>query len=157
MKRLFLVLITLFTLLPLGLSAQADSTRRTNPLNDDAYLHPIDCISPYTLEAGEWIYAQSPQTLPFPSWAFVGITDKLTAQIDLLPWIFGFFTDFRRPIPSVNLRYRFNEQKGALPTIGLEAMFVHFWDTLQRFETPTLTIWENGSYFHLKPSIGYNF
>ena len=35
-------------------------------------------------------------------------------------------------------------------------MFVHFWDTIQRFETPTLTVWENGSYFHFKPSIGYN-
>ena len=34
-------------------------------------------------------------------------------------------------------------------------MFVHFWDTLQRFETSSITMWENGSYFHFKPSIGY--
>jgi hypothetical protein len=136
--------------------AQSDSTsRKMNPLNDDAYLHPVDIITPYTLEKGEWIYAQSPQTLPFPSWAFYGITDKLTTQIDLLPWIFGSFTELKKPIPSFNLRYRINEQKGFTPTIGIEAMFVHFWDTLKRFETPTLTVWENGSYFHLKPSIGY--
>lgn len=149
-------LTILLLLITLGASAQTDLLR-TNPLNDDPYLHPIDCVTPYTLRKGEWIYAQSLQTLPFPSWAFVGITDKLTAQIDLLPWLFGAFSELKKPIPSVNFRYRFNEQKGAVPTIGVEAMFVHFWDTLQRFDTPTLTVWENGSYFHLKPSIAYEF
>lgn len=152
MNKFSITLFVLFSSIVLG---QADSIRKTNPIDDDAYLHPIDCISPYTLEKGEWIYAQSIQTLPFPSWAFYGITDKLTAQIDLLPWIYGAFSELKKPIPSLNLRYRFNEQKGIIPTIGIEAMFVHFWDTLQRFETPTLTIWENGSYFHLKPSFGY--
>lgn len=151
-KALFIFLTLLFPLLSFG---QSDSTRKINALKDEAYLHPIDCITPYSLKKGEWIYAQSVQTLPFPSWAFVGITDKLTAQIDLLPWIFGTFSELKKPIPSLNLRYRFNEQKGALPTIGVEAMFVHFWDTLQRFETPTVTVWENGSYFHVKPVIGY--
>lgn len=136
--------------------SQSDTTKKSNPINDDAYLHSIDYITPYTLKKGEWIYAQSIQTLPFPSWAFVGITDKLTAQIDLLPWLFGPFTDLKKPIPSLNFRYRFNEQKGLIPTFGIEAMFVHFWDTLQRFETPSLTVWENGSYFHFKPVIGYN-
>ena len=139
------------------LFAQSDSVQKTNPLKDDSYLHPIDCVTPYTLKKGEWIYAQSIQTLRFPSWAFVGLTDKLTAQIDLLPWLYGAFSELKKPIPSLNFRYRFNDQKGFIPTIGIEAMFVHFWDTLQRFETPTLTVWENGSYFHLKPSIGYNF
>lgn len=154
MKKITLVISILF---PLFLSGQTDTIQKTNSIKDDAYLHPIDCITPYTLKKGEWIYAQSIQTLPFPSWAFVGLTDKLTAQIDLLPWIFGTFSELKKPIPSINFRYRFNDQKGIIPTIGVEAMFVHFWDTLQRFETPTLTVWENGSYFHLKPSIGYNF
>lgn len=154
MKKITLVISILF---PLFLSGQTDTIQKTNSIKDDAYLHPIDCITPYTLKKGEWIYAQSIQTLPFPSWAFVGLTDKLTAQIDLLPWIFGAFSELKKPIPSINFRYRFNDQKGIIPTIGVEAMFVHFWDTLQRFETPTLTVWENGSYFHLKPSIGYNF
>ena len=154
MKKITLVISILF---PLFLSGQTDTIQKTNSIKDDAYLLPIDCITPYTLKKGEWIYAQSIQTLPFPSWAFVGLTDKLTAQIDLLPWIFGTFSELKKPIPSINFRYRFNDQKGIIPTIGVEAMFVHFWDTLQRFETPTLTVWENGSYFHLKPSIGYNF
>ena len=57
-----------------------DSAQRQNPIKDDAYLHPVDSITPYTLNKGEWIYAQSIQTLPFPSWTFVGVTDNLTAQ-----------------------------------------------------------------------------
>jgi len=151
-----IITISIF-LIPSILFGQSDSVKKTNPLIDDSYLHPIDCVTPYTLKKGEWIYAQSIQTLPFPSWAFVGITDNLTAQIDLLPWLYGAFSDLKKPIPSLNFRYRFNNQNGIIPTIGIEAMFVHFWDTLQRFETPTLTVWENGSYFHLKTSIGYNF
>ncbi len=150
-----LLIVVIALMLPLSLCGQAPSTSRSRPLNEDPYLHPVDIITPYTLRKGEWIYAQSIQTLPFPSWAFVGITDKLTAQIDLLPWLFGVFSELKRPIPSFNFRYRFNHQQGWLPTIGIEAMFVHFWDTLQRFSTPALTIRENGSYFHIKPSIGY--
>lgn len=144
-------LIGIFLIMPVWAYSQ------TNSLKDDAYLHPVDYITPYTLEKGEWIYAQSIQTLPFPSWMFVGITDKLTAQIDLLPWIYGAFTELKKPIPSLNFRYRFNEQNGAVPTIAVEAMFVHFWDTLERFDTPSVTMWENGSYFHFKPVIGYQF
>ncbi len=152
MKHLFFITLLIY---PIVLFAQTDSLQKENPINDDVYLHPIDCITPYTLQKGEWIYAQSLQTIPYPSWAFVGITDKLTAQIDLLPWIFGAFSDLKKPIPSLNFRYRFNEQKRFMPTVAVEAMFVHFWDTLQRFETPTLSVWENGSYFHIKPVVGY--
>ena len=136
-------------------SAQSDTVPASHSLREDAYLHPIDCITPYTLKKGEWIYAQSLQTLPFPSWAFVGITDRLTAQIDLLPWTFGVFSELKRPIPSLNFRYRLNKQKGLIPTIGVETMFVHFWDTLKRFDTDALTVSQNGSYFHIKPVIGY--
>lgn len=153
MARFSFVFFALFMLFTA--QAKGDSLRRENPINEEAYLHPIDCITPYTLKKGEWIYAQSIQTLPFPSWAFVGITDKLTAQIDLLPWLFGPFTTLKKPIPSFNFRYRFNEVTLGKPTFAVEAMFVHFWDTLQRFETPTMTVWENGSYFHLKPVVGF--
>ncbi len=152
-NKLVLIVVLFFSVKVYGQTS--DTLKKKNPLNDDAYLHPVDCVTPYTLKKGEWIYAQSIQTLPFPSWAFYGITDKLTTQIDLLPWLFGAFTELKKPIPSLNLRYRFNEQKRLIPTVGVEAMFVHFWDTLQRFKTPTLTVWENGSYFHFKPSISY--
>ena len=152
MRKLILILLILF---PVHTFGQSDTIRKTNSIKDDAYLHPIDCITPYTLKKGEWIYAQSIQTLPFPSWAFVGVTDKLTAQIDLLPWLFGAFSELKKPIPSLNFRYRFNKQKRLIPTVAVEAMFVYFWDTLQRFETPSLTVWEKGSYFHFKPAMGY--
>ncbi|MDG1483455.1 MAG: hypothetical protein P8R54_27945 [Myxococcota bacterium] len=132
-----------------------DSAQRQNPIKDDAYLHPVDSITPYTLNKGEWIYAQSIQTLPFPSWTFVGVTDNLTAQIDLLPWVFGYFSELKKPIPSLNFRYRFNSQSGLVPTIAVEAMFVHFWDTFERFDTPSITMWEKGTYLHLKPVVGY--
>ncbi|MEO0404955.1 MAG: hypothetical protein AAF193_08800, partial [Bacteroidota bacterium] len=156
MKAKYVIFLLGF-LLPMILFGQVDSVgKKTNALNDEAYLHPIDCISPYTLKKGEWIYAQSVQTLPFPSWAFYGITDDLTAQSDLLPWIFGAFSELKKPIPSVNLRYRFNQKDGLTPTIAVEAMYVHFWDTLQRFETENLIVWENGPYFHLKPVVGWN-
>ncbi len=134
---------------------ELNPTQRQNPIIDDAYLHPIDSITPYTLNKGEWIYAQSLQTLPFPSWTFFGVTDKLTAQIDTLPWIFGAFSELKKPIPSLNFRYRFNSQNGLVPTIAFETMFVHFWDTFQRFELPSISMWEKGSYFHFKPIIGY--
>lgn len=134
--------------------AQSDCTR-SNPLNDDVYLHPVDCITAYTLPKGEWIYGQSLQTLPFPSWMFYGITDKLTTQIDLLPWIGGLVTELKKPIPSFNLRYQFIEQHGAVPTIAFEAMFIYFWDTLDRFETVSTHVWENGAYWHFKPVMSY--
>ena len=137
--------------------AVEDTIKKTNPLIDDVYLHPIDCVTPYALQKGEWIYGQSWQTLPFPSWAFYGLTDKLTMQIDLLPWLYGAFTELKKPIPSLNFRYQFNEQNGAVPTIGIETMFIYFWDTLQRFETPSITLYESGPYFHIKPVIGYQF
>lgn len=138
----------------LGINTSSGQSK-TNSLKDDAYLHPIDIITPYTLKKGEWIYAQSIQTVPFPSWAFVGVTDKLTAQIDLLPWIYGLFSEFKKPIPSLNFRYQLAKQDGIRPTIAVETMFVHFWDTLERFDTPKMRMYQNGSYFHFKPVIAY--
>lgn len=149
--------ITCICILMAQLACAQNDSLRTNPLHDDAYLHPVDCITAYTLQKGEWIYGQSLQTLPFPSWMFYGITDKLTTQIDLLPWIGGLATPLRKPIPSFNLRYRFNVQHDAVPTIAVEAMFIYFWDTLDRFETKTTHVWEDGAYFHCKPVISYQF
>lgn len=151
-----LCVLICMTVFFLPLQAQNDSSsHKINSLKDDAYLHPVDCVTPYTLQKGEWIYGQSWQTLPFPSWAFYGLTDHLTMQIDLLPWLYGSFTELKKPIPSLNFRYRFNEQENKIPTIGVEAMFIYFWDTLQRFETPNITVTESGAYFHLKPAISY--
>ncbi len=134
-----------------------DSISKINPLHEDVYLHPVDAITPYTLKKGQCIYGQPFIAFPFPGWAFIGITDRLTAQLDLTPWTFGPFTELKKPIPSFNFRYRFNEQKNNVPTIGVETQFVYFWDTLQRFSSKTLTVWENGAYFHFKPTFGYQW
>ena len=72
MKKLLILLL----FIPTILFGQEESIQKINSIKDDVYLHPIDCITPYTLKKGEWIYNQSIQTLPFPSWAFVGIKDN---------------------------------------------------------------------------------
>lgn len=91
--KIYLTFIVFLAFLTNNGIAQDGLNQKENPLNDDAYLYPIDTITPYTLKKGEWIYGQSIQTLPFPTWAFYDITDKLTTQIDLLPWLFGVFTE----------------------------------------------------------------
>ena len=48
-KRTLLISI----LFPLFLIGQTDTIQKKNSLKDDAYLHPIDCITPYTLKKGE--------------------------------------------------------------------------------------------------------
>ena len=79
-------LIFIFYCKTLFLFAQSNSFH-VNPINDDTYLHPVDGITPYTFKKGEWFYAQSLQTLPGPGWALVGLTDKLTLQLDFTPLI----------------------------------------------------------------------
>lgn len=145
-----------------ALPAQGDSRQSTGDSGTEAlltevFLHPVDGITPYTLDRNELIYAQSIQTLPFPSWGFLGLTENLTVQLDFLPWIFGFFSEVGKPIPSLNARYRFNQQRAWVPTIGLEAMFVYFWEGLDRFSTAAISVRQAGAYAHLKPVIGYRF
>lgn len=136
-------------------SQESAGTVRLPTLQDDPYLHPVDGITPYTLRRNEFIYAQSIQTLPFPSWGFWGITDAITVQLDFLPWTFGFFSPLRKPIPSLNVRYRFNEQRGLIPTVAIETMYVQFWEGLERFSADTISVFQEGHYVHLKPVIGY--
>ena len=140
--------LVLFFLITTFLCAKAS-------LKDEAYLHPVDAIAPYTLKEGEWIYAQSLVTIPIPSWAFVGITDNLTAELDFAPWLYGSFTELEKPIPSFNFRYKFFDQYGILPTFAVEVMYVYFWDTLKRYETSNVAVWQKGAYYHIKPVIGY--
>ncbi|MGV6862503.1 MAG: hypothetical protein ACWA41_12080 [Putridiphycobacter sp.] len=138
--------------------AQSDTLiKKENPINDDTYLHPMDGITPYTFKKGEWFYAQSLQTLPAPGWAFVGLTDKLTLQLDITPFIGGLFFKPHYPIPSVSLRYKIIDQKKLLPTFSVETQFFHLWDTLKRFDINEYSLYQKGSYFHFKTLYGYNF
>ncbi len=139
-----------------GLCGQTD-TSKINPLDDDTYLHPVDGITPYTFHRGEWFYAQSLQTLPGPGWAFVGVTDRLTVQLDFTPLVGGLFFKPHYPIPSLSARYKIATQKQLLPTISVEGQFFHLWDTLSRFDVKEHTLYQNGSYFHLKTAWGYRW
>nr|WP_299206993.1 hypothetical protein [uncultured Brumimicrobium sp.] len=56
---------------------QGDSLRG---LQAETLLHPADGFTAYTLKKNEFVYNQSPFTLPFPSWAWWGITDRITAE-----------------------------------------------------------------------------
>jgi len=148
--------ILIFVVFPALLFGQNDTlSKKVNPINDDTYLHPIDANTPYTLKKGEWFYAQSFQTLPLPGWAFVGLTDELTLQLDLTPIIGGFFVEPHYPIPSVSLRYKILEQKGAIPTFSIESQFFHIWQSLERFEVDKISLYQEGSYFHFKTMFGY--
>ena len=136
------------------LSGQIDSSA-TNPINDDTYLHPVDGITPYTLKKGEWFYAQP--LLPAPGWAFVGLTDNLTLQLDFTPLIGGIFIEPHYPIPSVSLRYKIANQKKILPAFSIEGQFFHLWDTLKRYDVNDYSLYQKGTYFHLKTMYGYQF
>ena len=129
--------------------------KKEHPLNNDTYLHPIDANTPYTLKRGEWFYAQSYQTLPLPGWAFVGLTDKLTLQLDLTPIIGGFFVEPHYPLPSISLRYKIFDQKNIKPTFSIESQFFHIWQSLERFEVDGINLYQEGSYFHFKTMFGY--
>jgi hypothetical protein len=39
--------------IPTILFGQEESIQKINSIKDDVYLHPIDCITPYTLKKGE--------------------------------------------------------------------------------------------------------
>lgn len=141
MKRLVLFLFLSF--FSLNASSQSDSLIFRS-LQDDIFLHPADGFTAYTLQRRELIYNQSPFTLPIPSWAWWGITDRLTAEIDLLPLIGGLFQEPHLPVPSFNFRYRLSDQNGWKPTIAFETMYQHLWRTQNQADQENLRIERQG-------------
>jgi hypothetical protein len=150
-------------------NAQPDSLRG---LQTDIMLHPGDGFTAYTLKKNEFIYNQSPFTLPLPSWAWWGITDKITAEIDLLPLLGGFFQPPHLPVPSLNFRFRLYNQQKWIPTIAFETMFQHLWTTQNQADLATISIerdkgnswynrfnfsWYNQKRLHLHLSLGATY
>lgn len=114
-------------------TAQAQAPRTQAPrtgLLDETMLHPMDGFTGYTLKQGELIYNQSPLTLPLPSWAWWGVTDWLTAEIDLLPLLGGLFIDPHLPVPSFNFRFRLRDGGVDGPSVAFETMVQHLWNPL---------------------------
>lgn len=90
-------------------------------------LHPGDSFTAYTLQKGDFIYNQAIPALPLPSWAWWGITDRLTAEIDLLPLLGGLLIEPHLPVPSFNLRYKLRDHIDGKPAFAVEAMWQHQW------------------------------
>lgn len=142
MKTPYLTILLLFyAYFPTTLFGQ-DSLRKG--LQAEILLHPADGFTAYTLKKNEFVYCQSPFTLPLPSWAWWGITDKITAEIDLLPLIGGFFQKPHLPVPSFNFRFKIAEQKSGRPAIAFETMFQHLWTTQNQSDQPNLSVERQG-------------
>ena len=103
-------------------------------LQRDVFLHPLDGFTAYTFHKNEVVYSQSLFTLPLPSWAWWGITDRITAEIDLLPLIGGLFQEPHLPVPSFNFRFRLMD-KGKF-AVALEVMYQHLWRDVYQSEKP---------------------
>ncbi len=120
-------------------------------LQKETYLHPADGFTAYTLSKGEFVYNQSPFTLPFPSWAWWGITDNITAEIDLLPLIGGLFQKPNLPVPSFNFRFKLIDQNKLIPSIAFETMYQHLWNEIKQSDQPNAIVSRKGNswYNHL--------
>lgn len=123
-------------------------------LQSDIYLHPLNSSTAYTLQKGEFVCNQAPASLPFPSWAWVGITDWLTAEIDLLPLLGGLFVDPYLPVPSFNFRFRLLEQRKLRPALAFETMYQFLYKEFDQSTNPYFATWrKKGSWYnHLNAS-----
>lgn len=148
--------------------AGADSLRG---LQNDIYLHPVNSNTAYTLRKLEFVYNQAPGTLPFPSWAWIGITDWLTAEIDLLPLVGGLFVEPHWPVPSFNFRFRLQRQQGWKPALAYETMFQYLYRDIDQSSNPYFATWRRdaswynrvnaswqiGARFHVHASAGCTY
>ncbi len=140
--------IIILFLFPLFVFGQSDSLKG---LQTEIFLHPTDGFTAYTLKKGEIVYNQSPFTFPLPSWAWWGITDNITAEIDLLPLIGGLFQEPHLPVPSFNFRFKLINQKKLIPTLALETMYQHLWKEITQSDQPNAIVKRKGNswYNHL--------
>ena len=151
-----LLQITIFFLLPIFVFGQSGSSKG---LQTEIFLHPADGFTAYTLKKREFIYNQSPFTLPLPSWAWWGITNNITAEIDLLPLIGGLLQNPHLPVPSFNFRFKLLTQNKLMPAIAFETMYQHLWNENTQSEQPNAIVSRKGNswYNHLNFSWKINF
>ena len=144
MKKRLLHITIFFFLFPFPalVLGQSDSLEG---LQTDTFLHPADGFTAYTLKRGEFVYNQSPFTLPLPSWAWWGITDHITAEIDLLPLIGGLFQEPHLPVPSFNLRFRLVAQNHLIPSIAFETMYQHLWKEATQSDQSSAIVTRKGN------------
>lgn len=154
--------------LSVSLFSQSDTLKG---IQSDVFLHPADGFTAYTLKKGEFVYNQSPFTLPMPSWAWWGITDNITAEIDLLPLLGGLFQEPHLPVPSFNFRFKLFNQKRIIPAIAFETMYQHIWNENRQSDQENAIVsrkgnswynhfnfsWKITSKFHTHLSIGATY
>lgn len=147
MKKRIRYSVILLLLSKFGL-AQSDTLKG---IQTEVFLHPADGFTAYTLKKGEFVYNQSPFTLPLPSWAWWGITDNITAEIDLLPLIGGLFQEPHLPVLSFNFRFKLIEQNKLIPAVAFETMYQHLWNEVTQSDQPNVIVTRKGNswYNHL--------
>jgi hypothetical protein len=135
--------------LSLAVSASVEAQPAGDGLQAEPMLHPGDAFTAMTLREGELIYNQSVQTLPLPSWAWWGVTDWLTAEIDLLPLLGGLFVEPHLPVPSFNFRFRLRDGGGDSLSVAYETMVQYLWQPFAQADFGHVHIVRDGlSWYH---------
>jgi hypothetical protein len=121
--RLLIICLTFWNIFPI--MAQTDSTiSLQRSLFNETMLHPGDAFTGYVYKKGEWGYNQA--ITPYPSWAWWGITDRITTELDIECWLGG--------VPSFNFRFGLLKQKSFLPSIAFETMFQYLKNERDQFD-----------------------
>ncbi|MFQ6607332.1 MAG: hypothetical protein ACE5EE_02210 [Fidelibacterota bacterium] len=94
-------------------------------LMEETLLHPLDTFTAYTLKKGEWAYNQA--LAPWPTWAWWGITDRVTTEIDIEAWLGG--------VPSLNFRLAISDQTESRPALAYETMFQWIYKEIDLLES----------------------
>ncbi len=118
-------------------------------LQSDIYLHPLNSNTAYTLKKGEFVYNQAINSLPLPTWGWIGITDWLTAEVDFLPLIGGLLVEPHLPVPSFNFRFKLLNQNKLIPALAYETMFQYLYTEFDQSTNPYFaTFREGGSWYN---------
>ena len=135
----------IFLSLLLSITVRSIGQMEDRSLISETMLHPGDLATAYTFSAGEFSYQQA--ITPYPSWAWWGITDWLTAELDFEAWLGG--------VPSFNFRIGLKRQTGLIPTIAYETMFQFLGEEIDQLDKlESLEIRRQGLnwYHHLNTS-----
>lgn len=122
-------------------------------LLDETYTHPLDAFTAQTLHAGEVLISQPP--FPVPGWAELGITDRVTIELDLTPLIGGLFVDPHLPVPSENIRVKLFDGGRDAPSVVIEVMGQYLWNLYDQEDLEHLLVRRKGlgGFAHVNASV----
>ena len=140
MKSTFLKLVIILfitVIFSIATIAQNDSTCG---LQTDIMIHPTNAFTAQTLKKNEIVINWAPQTLPIPTWAYFGITDKFTLMVDN-NIILGLFVKPHLPVLSLNGRYKLLNQNKMLPDVAVETMVQYLYEEFDQAGNPYFATW----------------